>query len=435
MSEQSIRKLQKRFIVIAFFSLLGAMIIIGLLMYLTNYTLVQRSIRNTLDYLVENHGYINGAETSEADSSDTLSWDYTVNRFLDEIFDTNSADSDSPEFYYSTRYFAVLYDENGEIDEVITNHIAAVTDSEAKEYGDAAKEKNQSFGRNGVYYYEVAEYDDGTSIVVYLDSEDSMRSVGRLFYILLIMICLGIIIAGFFVRAFSYRAIQPEIRNVELQKQFITNASHELKTPLSVIRANTEMQEMLSGENEWTQSTLRQVDRMSGLIQNLVLISRAQEKNNDQEISDCNVSEAVKETAETFRPVAESDGKTLKVSVPDGMVMRADGAQIRQLASLLIDNAIKYCDEKGTISVTLSQKGKSMILAVSNHFKDGKGKDYSRFFERFYRADTSHNTDRGGYGIGLSIAESIVTQYKGSINASWKDGMITFTAVLKSLPS
>lgn len=435
MSEQSIRKLQKRFIVIAFFSLLGAMIIIGLLMYLTNYTLVQRSIRNTLDYLVENHGYINGAETSEADSSDTLSWDYTVNRFLDEIFDTNSADSDSPEFYYSTRYFAVLYDENGEIDEVITNHIAAVTDSEAKEYGDAAKEKNQSFGRNGVYYYEVAEYDDGTSIVVYLDSEDSMRSVGRLFYILLIMICLGIIIAGFFVRAFSYRAIQPEIRNVELQKQFITNASHELKTPLSVIRANTEMQEMLSGENEWTQSTLRQVDRMSGLIQNLVLISRAQEKNNDQEISDCNVSEAVKETAETFRPVAESDGKTLTVSVPDGMVMRADGAQIRQLASLLIDNAIKYCDEKGTISVTLSQKGKSMILAVSNHFKDGKGKDYSRFFERFYRADTSHNTDRGGYGIGLSIAESIVTQYKGSINASWKDGMITFTAVLKSLPS
>lgn len=437
MSEKAIRELRRRFILISFLSLLGAMMVIGVLMYVINYSMTQRSIRNTLDLIVDSRGLINGAKAAtNSTGSNPADWDYTVNRFLDEIFNTSDSDASSPEFYYSTRYFAVLYDEKGNISNVITNHIAAVTEQEAKTYGDAARSLGKSFGRDGMYYYEVAAYDDGSSIVVYLDSENSMRSSGRLFYILLCMICLGVVLVGFFVQVFSRRAVQPEVRNAELQKQFITNASHELKTPLAVIRANTEMQEMLEGENKWTKSTLRQVDRMNGLIQNLVMVSRAQEKQSGEAVTQCDITTAVKETADTFRPVAESEGKQLQTKIQENVVMLAEDAAIRQLTSLLVDNAIKYCDEKGRIEVTLTQKTreKAVTLLVSNNFQEGRGVDYSHFFERFYRADTSHNTDRGGYGIGLSIAEAIAEQYHGSIGASWKDGIITFTCILKPFP-
>lgn len=114
-------------------------------------------------------------------------------------------------------------------------------------------------------------------------------------------------------------------------------------------------------------------------------------------------------------------------------MMMANESQIRQLSSLLIDNAIKYCDDGGTIRVTLTQKGRSPVrLDVSNNYAKGGDVDYARFFERFYRQDKSHNIEKGGYGIGLSIAQAIVEQYKGSsIDAAWKDGIITFTCLLK----
>ncbi|MDD6550639.1 MAG: HAMP domain-containing sensor histidine kinase, partial [Lachnospiraceae bacterium] len=214
-------------------------------------------------------------------------------------------------------------------------------------------------------------------------------------------------------------------------KQFITNASHELKTPLAVIKANTQVQEMMNGKDEWSESTMHQVDRMTGLIQNLVTIVRAEEKEDAGDRTDTDISEAIRDTVKSYAPVAENAGETLNQNIGDGIHMNAVESQIRQLATLLIDNAIKYCDEKGTIDVTVIQKGRGIRLSVSNSYADGKNVDYSKFFERFYRADQSHNVDKGGYGIGLSIAESLVKQYNGSINASWKDGIITFDCILK----
>lgn len=234
-------------------------------------------------------------------------------------------------------------------------------------------------------------------------------------------------------RTVSWIIVQPEINNAEIQKEFITNASHELKTPLAVIRANTEVEQMINGENEWNQSTMRQVDRMTGLIQNLVMVSRAQEKENNSERKKINVSAALQETSDTFLPVAVQNGKKLEKEIQENVMMMANESQICQLSSLLIDNAIKYCDDGGTIRVTLTQKGRSPVrLDVSNNYAKGGDVDYARFFERFYRQDKSHNIEKGGYGIGLSIAQAIVEQYKGSsIDAAWKDGIITFTCLLK----
>ncbi len=432
MNENTIRKLRRKFIVISLLSLFGAMMIIAGLLYYSNVALENRNIKNTLQYIVDNEGHLPGAK--DGVKKDTGFDEYNMIRFLNEIFNQNAGgEVSNPEFYYTTRYFAIIYDKEENLSEVIVNHIAAVTEDEAETYGEQALAYGHRFGRYGEYYYQVAKMKNNGTIVVYLDSSNMLKVNNRLLYLAMVLLFFGIVIAGVIVYVFSFKAIEPEIKNMKIQKQFITNASHELKTPLAVIRANTEMQEMLGGENEWTQSTLRQVSRMSGLIQNLVMVSRADEHVRDEEASECDITKAVKETTDTFSPVAQQDGKKIFEAIKENVTMMAADSQIRQLCSLLLDNAIKYCDDDGTVSVILSQKGKGIVLTVSNNYKNGKNVDYSRFFERFYREDKSHNTDKGGYGIGLSIAESIVEQYRGSINVNWKNGIISFQCVLRQL--
>lgn len=427
MSEEAIRKLRRKFILVSTLSMAIVMTTIALLIYLSNLALAQRTIRQEMNLIIENYGDLpeNEEITIQQDSSGVI-------RFLDEIFG-NSDTYNEAEMPYSLRYFAVIYDENGELTDVKTSHIASVTEAEAESYGEYALQ-HRSFGHVDNYYYEWRVLDSGDTIVVYLEASQTMVSNNRILYLAMILIVIGVLCTLFISRIFANRAIAPEVKNAELQKQFITNASHELKTPLAVIRANTEMQEMLSGETEWTQSTMRQVERMDGLIKNLVLIARADEQSTHLTTDDVNVTHAVTETVDNFVSLIEHEQKTLTRNIPDGITMRADESQIRQLTSLLMDNAIKYCDDNGEVKVDLSQRGKGIQLVVSNSYAEGANTDYSRFFERFYRKDQSHNTDKGGYGVGLSIAEAICSQYKGSISADWKKGIISFTCYLKQAP-
>ncbi len=476
MNERSIKRLRRRFVILAMLTLSLVMLLIGGMIFLVNYSVVRSQVKDTMDYIIENDGNIQDAQiiemagqdasqgtsqgagaaqaagqnasqtdgaaqgssqsAAQAASDDQMQEielptnDYNVIHFLYEIFGTEQYDYDSPEFSFSTRYFAVSLDTNENVTEIKTNHIEDLTQPDAEYYAKYALRNRFGFGRTGVYYYQVKRYDNGSFLVVYLDSTNQVNSTYRVLYAALILIGFGVIVTFIFVWTFSRKAIAPEIKNAELQKSFITNASHELKTPLAVIRANTEMQEMLSGETEWTQSTMRQVDRMSGLIQNLVMISRAREKEKTAWIV-TDATKAVRETADTFSPVAKQDGKKLEIRADENVKMIASESDIRQLTSLLVDNAIKYCDKDGSIEVALSQKGKGILLCVSNNYADGRNVDYTRFFERFYREDESHNVDHGGYGIGLSIAESLVESYNGNISVTWKDGVICFNCILK----
>ena len=449
MNKHDIHKLKLKFIGISMVSVILVMCLLAGLIYAGNLIMTRRTIHRTLDYIVENDGELrqwNDAGNSDDDADSDSNTDNSekpyraarkiadrgaFDEFIDDIFKSGSM-YQSPEFTFSTRYFAIIYDAAGNVNEVKANHIAAVTPEEIEEYGKIALEKNRSFGREENYYYRVDHRDDGTCIVAYLDCRDTLMSNNRLLSVAILLIGLGMIIAFILVWVLSNRAIRKEIRNAELQKQFLTNASHELKTPLAVIRANTEMQEMLGGENEWTDSTKRQIDRMNGLIGNLVMITRADE-NAAATAEDVDITKALNETTDTFSSMAKSNNITLENKVEDNIHMRANESQIRQLCSLLVDNAIKYCDPEGEIIVTAAQKGKGMVLTVSNSYAEGENTDYNRFFERFYRKDESHNVDKGGYGIGLSIAESLVEQYNGTISADWKKGMISFTCVLKGL--
>ena len=432
MNEKMIRKLRLKFSLISFLALLCTLMIAAGFTFGANVYITRQNARSTLQYIIDNDGVLPDRRKTSSENTDL---NYNVVRFLNEIFHGKESDEnrDNPEFYYITRYFAILYEKDGSIQEVITNHIAAISDKEAEVYGGIALERKRDFGRYGDYYYQVADREDGGRIVVYLDRSELFEANSRILYIAFSFVALGIVISVIFTMFFSRWAIDPEIQNAEIQKRFITNASHELKTPLAVIKANTEMLEILEGENEWTQSNIRQVDHLTGMIQNLVSIVRSDEKYDDGALEECDISTAIQDTVDTFRVLISQEDKTLSEDIIGEVRMNARDTHIRQLCSLLLDNAIKYCDEKGNILVALHPYGKGMELIVANDYLEGAGVDYRRFFERFYRGDLSHNTDKGGYGIGLSIAESIVHRYKGSIDVNWEKGRIRFRCILKPL--
>lgn len=444
MNEQSIKKLKNKFLIISMCSFIAVMVIIGGLIYIGTLTVSRREAHEVTQSIIDNGGELpsvktvirnDGSDDNGQDSEDDE--DITnptpkenLNDFLKTLFGSGRNILSNKDQWYATRYFSVIFDRQNNVTDIKADRIASVDLQQAKQYALAVSQNTFSFGSIGNYYYQVSKQKNRT-IVVFVDSTNQIRLTNRILYMALILLGFGSIISFLVLRALSYKVIAPEIRNAEQQKQFITNASHELKTPLAVIKANTQVQEMMNGKDEWSESTMHQVDRMTGLIQNLVTIVRAEEKEDAGDRADTDISEAIRDTVKSYAPVAENAGETLNQNIGDGIHMNAVESQIRQLATLLIDNAIKYCDEKGTIDVTVIQKGRGIRLSVSNSYADGKNVDYSKFFERFYRADQSHNVDKGGYGIGLSIAESLVKQYNGSINASWKDGIITFDCILK----
>lgn len=436
MSAKAIRRLRLQFICVATLAYMTAMMFMGIILYTTNAVVTNTQMNRILDYIVAHEGELPTPEEALKSFSEGLSSQEDDREYthisLGEIFGTSEDDYTTPEFLSSTRYFAVIFAGDASVQEVKMSRITSVTETEAVSYAKAALSRFLSSGIRGVYFYKRAELSHNRTIVVFLDSRNQLATRSRLFYTILIVLAFGLFLTLLIMNHISYRIIQPEIENARRQEMFITNASHELKTPLAVIRANTEVEQMLHGEDEWNISTLHQVDRMTSLIQNLVLISRAKEKSSEGAAILVDASSVLEDTVKTFTPVATQDGKQMTAQIAEGVTLMGEESEIRQLSSLLIDNAIKYCDPDGEISVTLQQVKKTQArLLVSNSYAAGENQNYARFFDRFYRQDEAHSIDRGGFGIGLSIAESLVHQYRGTISASWKDGIITFTCLLR----
>ncbi len=432
MNTRSIQNLRRKFIFMSMFAYLAVILFVGACINISNMFVTGRQINDALELMLERE--IENANEHAASESQAAAADDGQNAASEERREEreNSLDALSSEFRYSARYFTAAFSEEGELTNLNTSRSMRLTKEEAQAMAARAYERGRDSGRDSYFYYRTGLDVKGTTHLVFLNCASMILSNLRILYITLLIGAAGMVISLVLLYFLSYRVIQPELENARRQKQFITNASHELKTPLAVIRANTEIEEMMNGESEWTRSTMRQVDRLSGLVQNLVMISRAQEREDRSVMTAIDVSKNVEETVRPFESLAQQEEKQLIIDIMPDIHMVADESKIRQLASLLIDNAFKYCDEKGRIRVQLDtlKKGKTVRLIFSNTFAEGAGVNYSRFFERFYREDESHNVDKGGYGIGLSIAESICQQYGGSISVSWKNGEIAFTCLL-----
>lgn len=271
--------------------------------------------------------------------------------------------------------------------------------------------------------------------ICFIDLSPLMQSALLLVRYALIFTFGGILFFVIIMALLADKAIQPIKDAYDKQRRFITNAGHELKTPLAVISANAEMEELLGNDDEWNESTKEQVVRMTGLINQLITLTRMSEPE-ELVLSKVNFSEITKGSADSFKSVLAKDGKKYVVSIDPDLYINAEQRSLLELVNILIDNAQKYCDPEGEVMVVLakSRLNQNAVLTVTNSYKNGAGIDTNRFFERFYREDESHHYDqkqKNGFGIGLSMAQDLVSAFGGKINASWSDGVMNFTVTFK----
>ncbi|MBR1568287.1 MAG: HAMP domain-containing histidine kinase [Lachnospiraceae bacterium] len=409
------RRLKAKFIAITSVAiLLVIMMVLGVVNIGTTLD-VYNEVSGIIDIIIENDGVFPGFDQQNP------------------VVKDNTVFSITPETEYILRYFSVLISDNN-IEYINTTHVAAVSEAEAislsRQAYHADAVNRLTIHYNGrIYMYKIAVYDDDTDILVFLDVTDRLSSVTELIKFSLIVGLLSMLLFVLIVSLFSQKAIKPMIDNMERQREFVTNAGHELKTPIAIISANTEVLEMMNGKNEWTDSIMSQVKRLSGLVNNLLRLARMEESA-DIVLENVDFSKEAKDVAESMRPVIENADKTLTVSIEEGVIVQAEASNLHELVNILVDNAAKYCDDHGSIHVELYKKGKNAILNVSNDYENADKTDTRRFFERFYREDESHNSGKQGYGIGLSMAEQIVKMFGGKISAATKGKEITFTVTL-----
>lgn len=441
-----IKTLRRKFIAIAMGSMAAVLLLLVGGMNLMNYRSILSDTDMRLDILAENNGRF-PVPADEVKPSDTKFPDMTSDAAAaSEGLYTPPAKPDNPFFHnrrelsleapYDTRFFTVVIKDDGTVISVDTGKIAAVSTSEAGEYAKSLIAGNKALGFQNNYRYRAIRISgtngENNTMYIFLDCERELNSFKNFLFSSIGVSVLGMLLVFILVVFFSKLLVKPVAESYDKQKRFITDASHELKTPLTIIDANTEVLEMETGENEWTQSIHNQVKRLSSLTQKLVFLSRMDEGNtNTMTMLDFPLSDAIEETALPFVTVASTNNKTLTLKVTPNLTMYGDEALIRQLVSLLLDNAIKYSTEKSEIILTLKGSGKGKILTVRNAVDNISVGKQDNLFDRFYRTDSSRNSSTGGFGIGLSVAKAIVLSHKGNISAKSDDGKsVIFTVVL-----
>lgn len=326
----------------------------------------------------------------------------------------------SPELPYETRYFFASLNSNGDIITVNTGKIAAVDTDSAIEYAQRVWKTEKTKGFIGDYRYVVNALEQET-LIIFLDCSRSLDSFKTLLFSCMAVSVVGFLLVLLLLIFLSGRIVRPFIENYEKQKRFITDAGHELKTPLTIINADTEILQMDLGENEWLTDIQHQTKRLADLTNDLILLSRMEETQTSLQMLEFPLSDMVEETAMAFQTVAKTQGKTLEYHIQPLVSMCGDEKSLRKLISILLDNAVKYAGEEGRISCTLEKQKKYILLSVWNTTDVILKKDTEHLFDRFYRTDQSRNSKTGGYGLGLSIALAIVHAHKGKITATTQD--------------
>jgi len=332
----------------------------------------------------------------------------------------------SPELPYESRFFSVVVDAKGEIVFVDIDKVASVDGHKARKIVEKANGKQ---GFVGDYRYLRSD-ENGGQRIVFLDCGRKLDSFYTFLWASVSMAALGTGVAFVMISFFAGRIVRPMAESYEKQKRFITDAGHELKTPLTVINANADILEMeLGDKNESLEDIRQQTHRLTKLTNDLVLLARMEEAESKMEKLPFPLSEVTLEAVQPLRTLAQARNISLNCTVPPVVTMCGDAHSIGQLVTVLMDNALKYTPEGGTVSIKLESSGKTATLTVTNTTNEELSQtDTAHLFDRFYRADASRNSGTGGHGIGLSVAKAIVNNHGGKIQAATQLGQFSIWA-------
>lgn len=416
-----IKRLQRKFIISAMAAVTIVLSIIMIIINGVNYVNIIKSANNLLNILEDNNGVFPMEEKDNPHAEDK---DEKKPPKMDM----------SKEAPFQTRYFTVEITPEGNVYRIDTGKIAAISTETAKEYALELYNQNKTEGRRDCYIYRAVNLKkaatdssnnatkEGNVMYIFLNVENDLKNFYTFLWSSIAVSITGIVFVLILIVVFSKRIVSPMAQSYEKQKTFITDASHEIKTPLAVIEANTEVVEIENGESQWTRSIKEQISRLSELTEKLVFLAKMDEERNTFVMTEFSLSKLAQEIAEGFNGMAKAQNKKYTVSIDSDIGVKADEKAIKQLLSILIENAFKYSDREGNIAVTVKKNGKYKEIEVRNTADNLKKGDLSILFERFYRLDSSRNFNTGGSGIGLSIAKAIAEAHKGKIKAYSLDG-------------
>ena len=374
-----IKRLQKRFIRIATLAVAAVLTVLCLAVNLANAVNVNAELREMLQTIAQNSGTL--PQNPGARPNGKPDGQFT------------------PETPFSTRYFVLRYTAQGTLTQADLGKIASVTKEDIDPYLALAVKHGAGFGYTNGYKYYVIAHGENRYMAIFLDIHQQRR------------------------------AIEPMVKAAQKQKQFITDAGHELKTPITVIATSLKVLEMENGKQKWIDKAQAQTEKLTELVNALVTLSKLDEEESPLKKSPFCISDAAAETVDSFRDFADASGHMLLAEIESGISYNGDEYAIRQLLSILLDNAVKYAKDKTPILLTLSRAKHGAVLSVENECEALDPAETEKLFDRFYRSDKARSGS--GFGIGLSIARSITQAHGGEIHAVYKgENRICFTASL-----
>lgn len=409
-----IKVLQKKFVITAMIAITVLMVLMLGAINIVNINMVDNEMTSTLAKISENQGdFDNAPMRPEQDSPDSLF----------------GMPKNEPDMIMSSNFFVVIVDNDGNVVFVDVSRTSSVTQEQAEEMAAEVLQSSSLTGTSGRYRYQIRDerMEDG-KVVVFLDASEEILSYIR---VLILSVLIGLvcwIAMLFLVILLSKKAIRPIAENIEKQKQFVTDAGHEIKTPLAIILANTDALELYNGESKWSRNIREQIIRLNGLTKNLLMLARMDEGMPSGPASEFSLSEMLTESVQEFAESLKMKQIKLEKQIQQNIDVCMDKDNIKRLISILLDNAVKYTNNEGKIIVRLHKNDKRIKLQVENTCEALPDAAPDKLFERFYRADKARTQKSGGYGIGLSVAESIVQSNKGSLSAEYKnENVVIFT--------
>lgn len=446
-----IKRLKKKYIFIVMCAVVTVLVVIISAINVMSYSSVNSQIDEKLMMLVENEGLMpefpkiewpdrgepEDNEGEEGEEEPTPEEPPTEAGEGDEAEEPEKEDDVvkeedprqhmSPETPFETRYFSVKFDTAGNIVAVDTSKIAAVDTVLAREYATELYDDDKVNGYLETYKYQRGTTSDGGVIYVFIDVNRELKSIRSFIVSSIVISCVGILLIFVIVVLLSETALKPIIESYEKQKRFITDAGHEMKTPLTVISANAEIIELENGESQWLSGIKNQVSKLAALTEKLVILSKMEE-GAKLEMQEFSISEALYDVSDQYKSIAISAGIDFDVAVSENVTVIGNEGEIRRCIGLLLDNAFRYTNQGGYVNVSVQKLSGGAELRFANSTNGVEKGSLDRWFDRFYRTDLSRNSDTGGSGIGLSVVQAIVRAHGGSVRAFSDDGIgVVFT--------